>query len=161
MGNAEGDLGIPGLEGVAALVNHNLLKRLEPSDGEPRFGMLETIHEYGLELLTASGEAEMIRRCHADFFLALVEATEPELTEPARQSTQGRARLTAELDNLRAVFAWSQIPSQQDERHRAEVGLRLAGALSWFPFGSDHTHELRGWLVTALQRTEAPTAVRA
>jgi predicted ATPase/DNA-binding CsgD family transcriptional regulator/Flp pilus assembly protein TadD len=161
VGNAAGDLGVDVLDSIVTLVDQNLLKQVDQNGGASRFGLLETICEYGLEQLNAGGEAEMIRRYHADFFLSLVEAIEPELAGPQHHSTQGRARLTTELDNLRAVFAWSQTPSPQDEQHRAEVGLRLAGALSWFPFGGNHTHELRRWLVTALQRAEAPTAARA
>jgi predicted ATPase len=68
VGSVEGDLGIAVLDGIAVLMDQNLLKRLEPGGNEPRFGMLETIREYGLEQLEASGEAEAIRRHHADFF---------------------------------------------------------------------------------------------
>ena len=56
---------------------------------EPRFGMLETIREYGLEQLAASGEAEAIRRRHADFFLALAEALEPALQGPTSRIDPG------------------------------------------------------------------------
>ena len=43
---------------------------------EPRFEMLETIREYGLERLTESGEADAVRDAHAAYFLALAEASE-------------------------------------------------------------------------------------
>ena len=36
--------------------------------------MLETIREYGLEQLAASGEAEELGRQHADYCLALAQA---------------------------------------------------------------------------------------
>jgi len=160
VGNAPGDLAINVLDGVATLVDQNLLKQLEQLRDEPRFTLLETLREFGLEQLSTSGEAEILRHAHAQFFLALVEAIEPDLFEPPPRGTRGRARLRAEVDNLRAVFAWSQQPSPQPQR-RAELGLRLAGALSWFPFGNDHTHELRQWLETALQWADAPRAARA
>ena len=67
------------LDGVAGLVDQNLLKQMEQVGDKPRFGMLETIREYGLEQLAASGEAEAIRRRHAGYFLALAEALEPAL----------------------------------------------------------------------------------
>ena len=44
--------------------------------GEPRFVMLETIHEYAREKLQGSGEAEEVRRLHAEYFLALAEEAE-------------------------------------------------------------------------------------
>ena len=52
---------------------------LAPADpeGEPRFVMLETIHEYGRERLQDSGQAEDIQRRHAEYFTALAERAEP------------------------------------------------------------------------------------
>src|SRR5262249_59935654 len=43
------------LDGVASLVDKSLLRQQEQASGEPRFRMLETIREYGMEGLTASG----------------------------------------------------------------------------------------------------------
>ena len=142
------------LDGVATLVDQNLLQRLETSGNEPRFSMLETIREYGLEELSASGEAEAIRRRHVDYFLALAEVLEPALQGPDREATL--ARFEAELDNLRAAMAWNLT-----DPGNAELGLRLAGALAWFAHFANHDVEARNWLMLALKRSTAPTAARA
>src|SRR5688500_16906831 len=74
------------LDAIASLVDKSLLRPVAESNGcpGPRFEMLETIREYGLERLTASGEADAVRDAHASHFLALVEAAEPELDGPAQ-----------------------------------------------------------------------------
>src|SRR6266567_5753277 len=59
---AQGDLLIDVLEAVAALVDKSLLRQETQADGQPRLLMLETIREYALERLAASGEAEAVRR---------------------------------------------------------------------------------------------------
>ena len=152
--DAEQVPGIVVLDGVAGLVDQNLLIQTDQVGSEPRFGMLEIIREFGLEQLAASGEAEAIRRRHADFFLALAEALEPALLGRGRESTV--AELQAELDNLRAAMAWSQ-----SDPGSAERGLRLAGALAWFAHFANHAGEARNWLMLALERSSEPTAARA
>jgi predicted ATPase len=52
------------LDGVASLAAKSLVRRDEGDDGEPRFAMLETIREYGLECLEQSGEVTDARRGH-------------------------------------------------------------------------------------------------
>ncbi|MCE7987435.1 MAG: hypothetical protein DYG89_40220 [Caldilinea sp. CFX5] len=151
--SADGDRKIDTLAGVASLLGKNLVRQVEAA-GDARFSMLETIHEYALEQLIHSVEAEMLRRDHACFFLALAEATEADLLGPRRQP--GLTRLNAELDNLRAIFAWSATAED-----RSEIGVRLAGALAWFAHFGNHVSEVRGWLVTTLQRATEPTAARA
>ena len=71
------DLQIDVLDGLAPLLNKNLLRQEEGPEGEPRFTMLETIHEYALERLREGGEAENMHRRHAEYFTALAERAEP------------------------------------------------------------------------------------
>lgn len=47
---------------------------VETAYEEPRFRMLATIREYGLELLAGRGDEEELRRRHADFYLSMSEA---------------------------------------------------------------------------------------
>jgi tetratricopeptide (TPR) repeat protein len=63
-------------DAVESLLDKSLLRSAE-HEGEGRLRLLETIREYGLERLEASGEAEIIRRAHAEYFLRLGEEAEP------------------------------------------------------------------------------------
>ena len=67
------------LDEVASLVTKSLLARIAGGDEEPRFAPLETIRDYALERLEASGEGDAVRHRHAGHYLALVEAVAPEL----------------------------------------------------------------------------------
>jgi predicted ATPase len=67
------------LEGLTTLVEGSLVRRVERTGGEPRFAMLETVREFGLEQLAASGEEESVRGTHARHFLALAERSEPDI----------------------------------------------------------------------------------
>jgi predicted ATPase/class 3 adenylate cyclase len=143
--DTEGDLPVDySLEGVSSLLEKSLLRQDEGSDGEPRFVMLETIHEYAREKLEESKEAKEIRRAYAQYFLALAEEAEPELKGP--DQLEWFERLEAEHDNLRAVLSWSL------ESGDTELGLQLAGALGEFWYARGHYREGKRWLEAALAK---------
>ena len=123
-------------------------------EGDPRYVMLETIREYGLERLAASGETEAARREHAVHFLALAERAAPEWWGP--EPRPWLERLEVEHDNLRAALGWAV------EQEEGEFGLRLASALHWFWRVRGPVSEGRQWTERILARyaTAAP-ALRA
>ncbi|MDQ3809955.1 MAG: helix-turn-helix domain-containing protein, partial [Chloroflexota bacterium] len=84
------------LDGVASLVDNSLLRQDHRADGEARFALLETIREYALERLQASGEADALRRRHADYYLALAEEAAPRIVGP--EQVTWLDRLEAEQD---------------------------------------------------------------
>ena len=140
------------LAGLESLLNKNLLRRLSGARDEPRFVMLEMIHEYAWERLEASGEAGDLRRRHSEYFLALAERAAPEL-HGARQQ-HWFVRLRAEQDNLRAALAWSLGAGE------AELGLRLVGALRDFWFFDGHSAEGLRWTEHTLENAQDAPSLR-
>ncbi|MDP9470026.1 MAG: tetratricopeptide repeat protein [Chloroflexota bacterium] len=138
-GDGAGDV----LDGLESLVGKSLLRQEEHEEG-PRFFLLETIREFALEQLEASGEAETIRQAHAEVFLGLAEEAEPALRGPVQ--VRWLERLEAEHDNLRAALGWSE------ELEDTETALRLAASLSYFWWVRGHVTEGRRWLERALER---------
>jgi predicted ATPase len=53
--HAAGEITVSILDGVASLIDNSLLQQTEQRGNEPRLHILETIREYGLERLEASG----------------------------------------------------------------------------------------------------------
>jgi tetratricopeptide (TPR) repeat protein len=104
--------------------------------------MLETIREYALEQLERSGEADELRRRHAEYFVKLAETAERDIG--VVDETTMHEQLEREHDNLRAVLFWSQLVGA------ADVELRLAAALGRFWLIRGHIGEGRGWLEDAL-----------
>jgi predicted ATPase/transcriptional regulator with XRE-family HTH domain len=134
------------LDGVATLVARSLLRQGEGSDGEPRLTLLETIREFGLEQLAASGELAAVRQRHAAYVLSLAEEADPHLRGP--EQVGWLDRLETEHDNVRAALSWSEQaaaggPSSPEV---AQVGLRLVGALYGFWYLRGYAREGRAWL---------------
>ncbi len=155
---AVGDTDAGVLEGIASLLDKSLLQRTERDGGEPRFVMLETIREYGLEALTSGGEVEATREAHAAYYLALAEQAEPELNGP--QQIIWFERLEREHDNLRAALSW--FLEQGSDGQSSELALRLSGALSQFWLLRGYVSEGRQWLEQALDESRGVrSAVRA
>jgi hypothetical protein len=134
------------LDRAASLIDKSLLQQIEQEGEEPRFKMLETIREYGLEVLAASGEMEITRQAHAAYYLALAEEAEPEYGGP--QQAAWLNRLEQEHDNLRAALHWSV--EQAGTEYLIEMALRLGGALWRFWLVHGHVNEGRDFLERAL-----------
>jgi predicted ATPase/DNA-binding CsgD family transcriptional regulator len=142
------------LESLLSLVDKSLVVAEAANDGRMRYRMLEPVRHYGLERLEDSGEVEVVRRRHAEFFLALAEEAEPWLRGP--EQAAWFERLDAENDNLRAALSWLL------EQCEGELALRLSGALGEFWHVRGHLEEGRRWLEATLARgDEAPARVKA
>jgi len=139
-----GDLPEDALDGVSSLLDKSLLRREEGLRAEPRLMMLETIREFALEKFEESDDTELIRRAHAEYFLALAEEAEPELWGP--EDAAWLNQLEREHDNMRAALSWA-IGYEE-----TELALRLGGALRWFWNMGGYYGEGRSWLEAALSR---------
>jgi predicted ATPase/class 3 adenylate cyclase len=109
------------LEGLLSLTEKSLIRSVPSADPDPRFAMLATIREYGLELLQASGEVDEISRRHADAYLALVERCA--LSWNSAHSGPWLDRLSADHDNVRAALDWAI------DHGEAEIAYRLAAGV--------------------------------
>jgi predicted ATPase len=120
-------------------------------EGALPYRMLEPVRQYAQERLEAGGEAQRARERHAEHYLALAEAAEPELMGPDQASWL--ERLGIEHGNLRAALSWALDAEETGER--AEIGLRLAAALGRF-WNAHSPSEGLGWLERGLARGGAP-----
>jgi len=119
--NTKDDLDLDLLDAMASMVDKSLAQQVEQAKGESRFAMLETIREYALEKLEASGEETLTKRAHAAYCLVLAEE---EATEQiGAEGAEWLERFASEHDNFRAALEWLT------ETGDAEWGLRLGTAL--------------------------------
>ncbi len=149
------------LDGLSSLVEKSLVQR-QTTNGESRFTMLETIREYALECLKASGEMEEVQKRHAGFFFALLEEAErwlfpetPFAVPWGREVYAWLNRCEREHGNLLAAIAWPI------ERGEAETAQRVSVLLYplWLVHG--HLSEGREWLGKVLLLASPRTLLRA
>jgi predicted ATPase/DNA-binding SARP family transcriptional activator/DNA-binding CsgD family transcriptional regulator len=143
-GIEDGDI----LDLLSELVERSLVVAEAEDEEVVRFRMLEPVRQYAREHLEESGEVESIREWHAHHYLALAETAEPELHGAAQAEWLQRLRI--ELGNLRGALWWSLEPGDE-ERERAESGLRLVTAL-WRFWDVEGFEEGKQWLQTALEK---------
>jgi predicted ATPase/transcriptional regulator with XRE-family HTH domain len=113
---------------LGALLDASLLRREEGEDGEVRFTVLQTIREWALEELAASGEEAAVRARHAAWAVDLAEQAEPHLL--AADQGSSLRRLRREQGNLGAALEWALARD-------GGTAIRLAGALAdyWYARG--------------------------
>ena len=127
------------LESLGALVDNNLLRRRDS-----RFGMLETVRHFAVELLEEAGSVE-VRRRHAEWLTELAETMAERTTVAGEDATVWLDRIQPEHDNIRAALAWAV-----DED--PELALRLASSLRLFWEVRGHFGEGGRWLEEALPK---------
>ena len=145
LNDGTGDLDVLG--GLEALMAASLVQAVEHPDGERRFGMLETLREFGMARLVSQGEVDEVSRRHADYFLALAQAGGAALGGAA--PGEWVTRLEVEQANIRAALSWLR------DRGESAAGLRLAAALGGFWRLRSANTEGRAWLETFLAQEGA------
>ena len=129
---------------LARLVDKSLVRVDGEGSGDPRYGLLETVRQFGLERLEAEGAAGRAQARHADFYRALSERA---YAERHTRETFWAEILEREHDNLRLALAHA--------RGVPERSLELAGALAWFWQARSHLHALSALPAASPVRTEA------
>ncbi|PTR30191.1 putative ATPase [Rhodococcus sp. OK519] len=131
---------------VASLVDKSILTA-EKTGTTVRYGMLETLRDYGQERLEESGECGRFRGRHRDWYLHLAEDAEAHWIGPRQPETV--ARLTRERANLRDALEFSVTDSAE-----GEAGVRMANALFPFWFCRGMLGEGRHWFARVLAASD-------
>jgi predicted ATPase len=147
--NAEGMRAVNVMRGINNLLKGSFLHKREQA-GELRFKLLRVFQEYARELLQ---DARPFERQHALTFLSLAEAAELKLTSSERGNWL--ERLDADYPNLLSALSWCRAENE------IVLGLRLAGALSWYWNFRASFQEGRSHLETLLKEPSHDTRSRA
>ena len=128
---AEGDV----LDLLAGLVDKSLVT-LDADAG--RYGMLETVRQYAMEKLDASGEGAAVRERHLDYYLSLIEKGDAGL--PPDEESRWLERVDRARENVLAAHAWSlHAPDAGERSYRLVFAMRH----HWFARGQlDLGHRL-------------------
>ncbi|MFI8996422.1 ATP-binding protein [Streptomyces sp. NPDC053542] len=151
------DAQIPDL--LTALVDKSILIRQPAGDGRAptpagqRYGMLDTIREYGAGWLRGLGEERTLRRRHREYYRALAHRADAAWMGPDQIAWHDR--MVAEHANLRAAL--DDCLAEGDGRSALELG----GDLWFFWFACGFARDGRHYLGRALALDTTPTPVRA
>lgn len=119
----------------------------------PRYRLLDTVRQFAVEKLDASGEREALRERHARYFFELVAIAEPKLFAGAVDPPT-MALLDQELSNIRASIEWAE--------HDPNLELRFVTALHWYWFARGQFHEAHRRITAAIARSaNADPMIRA
>jgi predicted ATPase len=139
----DGSLDFDVLDGLASLVEKSLLRKRDDPDGEPRFWMLETIHEYARERLEASSELEATLERHTAHYSRWLLDAAPLM--PVPYDRMGGRLVAQEHLNLRALL-------QRLESHdRDEELLQIVACIWWSMYFRGLISEARTWLERAVR----------
>jgi len=133
-------------DGLEQLINKSLVTVQYPPEGEARYGMLESIRQYAQGKLFETGEGENLRNRHTEYFVAFAVESEYHLIRDTMVSRVNRILL--ELDNLRAVLAWTL-------EDRPALALRISSSLLYHWAHWIHPSEARSWLESSIEKSRS------
>ena len=137
------------LDLVTGLVEKSIASRVTEAR-EPRYQMLETIRQYGVERLDSAELAELEQQ-HRNWYVALAERMDREWSGP--QQAEWLERLRWEHANIRAAL-------QSCLTHDPQAGLRLVWSLENYWLARGFIAEAREWLDQLLTVARAPSVDR-
>lgn len=135
---AENRRSIETLNGISALIDQSLLRRVELVEGEPRVMILDTIREFAREELDRCGELSYARHFHAMYFADQLSRGHATLKGP--DQVEWMAWTSRELDNIRST-AVTLLDSRDKEK-----ALTFIAELSSFWEGRIALKEFGVWL---------------
>ncbi len=153
---AEALAGAAVLDQLSALVEHGLVWQLE-SDGAARFGMLETVREFGWEQLEALDELDDARDRHARFYL--LSWAEQHSVFSDLFTVRWMDGLRLELDNLRAAFGWVLAHDEPDSS-LLDISAKVISWIWAFWRARGLTVEGRRWMELALAKSDLSDPAR-
>jgi predicted ATPase len=128
---------------LAALVDKSILIRTE-SDGLVRFGLLDTLRDYGREKLEQSGGYVMMRRRHLDWYRRM--AADMAADWFSSRQVQWLKRIDVEKHNLREAWDFALSDSPQ-------TLLAMSAGVYMYAVGRGRLSEMGRWLDRALTAT--------
>jgi predicted ATPase len=140
------------MDTLGSLVDSSLV-RPQAHNGEPRFGLLETIREYALERLRGRDDWQEAHDRHAAYFLAFAEPAPAELQGPGQLAWLDR--LENEHGNLGAAMSWLV------DQGKIESAADLSWATWRFWWLHGHAEELVSYGAFPPESAELPPRQRA
>jgi predicted ATPase/DNA-binding CsgD family transcriptional regulator len=111
-------------EEIDLLVRHGLVRESTGRSGRPRYALLETMRQFGVEALQLRGNEAEVRRRHGEWFLRF--AGEAKRGMRTSEIQAWHLRIEDELGNIRQAAAWLRDTGSVD------LALELVSSLSWF-----------------------------
>lgn len=147
------------LDLLSQLVNKSLVTVKWQAEADPRYAMLQVIHQFASEKLRETNEAEQMRVRHFDYFFTTAQEGEESLF--AAESSLDWAEM--EIDNLRAALGWALESDSGGAPAQERTGQALEMMLHIWPLWLSRGYSKEGyeWLHQLLSVHTAPTPARA
>lgn len=109
------------LDLIEQLVDKSLATVEREAGRTPRYTVLESVWQYSRDKLAASGEEDLLRDRHLDYYLKFAEKAEPHLEGPDQKDWLEKC--AAERFNFRAALEWTV------ESKKPQPGFRIFAAI--------------------------------